>query len=496
LATNRLQSLDLLRGIAILGMALSGLIPDTLPAWMYHAQTPPPERSFKPEIAGLTWVDLVFPFFLFSMGAAIPFAMKKFVDQKSSTGTVIKSLISRWLLLALFAILSQHLRLYSLAEAPTKMTALFSLIGLASILLIYQKSLPKWTQTIGFAIALAFLLLWKFPNNQLGFINYRIDIILMVLGNVAFSGGLIWWFTREKPERRWIIAAVVAALFLAKSEPGIIKELWNFDPIKLLKPPLGSDFDRVPVIYNMEFHKYLLIVIPGMMVGEQMRHLSEEITMSEDAQVRNKLTATEQPQNPPIWGIGEQGRTEGASPASRQFQLRNPLLFPLSLALLTLNCYFLTERVWLAAAFVTLVALVALYKTAEEGWKPILNVASILLLLGYILEPNAGGIHKDPSHLSYFFITSGLATLFLVGLHQTSGKLPKWIADCGANPILAYALIANFLPGLNTLTQYGAYAGEWFQNPWLLALLDGGLKTVLVASFAALASRWKLFLKA
>lgn len=436
-------------------MALSGLIPDTLPAWMYHAQTPPPERSFKPEIAGLTWVDLVFPFFLFSMGAAIPFAMQKFVDQKSSTGTVIKSLISRWLLLSLFAILSQHLRLYCLADSPTKITALFSLLGLAAILLIYQKKLPKWAKAAGFLIALAFLLFWKFPNNQLGFINYRIDIILMVLGNVAFSGGLIWWFTREKPVRRWIIAAVVAALFLAKSEPGIIKELWNFDPIKLLKPALGSDFERIPVIYNMEFHKYLLVVIPGMWIGESMRSLSESTTTS-----------------------------------------RSPIIFPMSHIAIALNCYFLTERVWLAAAFVTLVALVALYKTAEEGWKPILNVASILLVLGYILEPIAGGIHKDPSHLSYYFITSGLATIFLIGLHQTSGKLPTWITDCGSNPILAYALIANLLPGLNTITQYGPYAGEHLQHPWLLALLDGGLKTALVATIAAIATRKKIFFRA
>lgn len=29
---------------------------------MSHAQTPPPDHIFNPEIPGITWVDLVFPF--------------------------------------------------------------------------------------------------------------------------------------------------------------------------------------------------------------------------------------------------------------------------------------------------------------------------------------------------------------------------------------------------------------------------------------------------
>lgn len=60
----RAYALDALRGYAILTMVLSATIAGSiLPAWMYHAQTPPPDHVFDPNIAGLTWVDLVFPFF-------------------------------------------------------------------------------------------------------------------------------------------------------------------------------------------------------------------------------------------------------------------------------------------------------------------------------------------------------------------------------------------------------------------------------------------------
>ncbi|MBV6647244.1 MAG: DUF5009 domain-containing protein, partial [Cyclobacteriaceae bacterium] len=76
---DRIQALDALRGIAILMMILSGVVPYTgLPAWMYHAQLPPPDRAFDPALPGLTWVDLVFPIFIFTLGAAIPLAGKKF----------------------------------------------------------------------------------------------------------------------------------------------------------------------------------------------------------------------------------------------------------------------------------------------------------------------------------------------------------------------------------------------------------------------------------
>jgi len=61
----RLNSLDAFRGLAILCMVLSSSIAfgDIMPAWMFHAQTPPPMHIFNPNLPGITWVDLVFPFF-------------------------------------------------------------------------------------------------------------------------------------------------------------------------------------------------------------------------------------------------------------------------------------------------------------------------------------------------------------------------------------------------------------------------------------------------
>ena len=81
----RAYSLDALRGYAILTMVLSATVAGgILPGWMYHAQTPPPTHEFNPAVPGLTWVDLVFPFFLFAMGAAFPFSVGKRLERGES----------------------------------------------------------------------------------------------------------------------------------------------------------------------------------------------------------------------------------------------------------------------------------------------------------------------------------------------------------------------------------------------------------------------------
>ena len=81
----RALALDALRGYAIITMVLSAtIISSILPGWMSHAQTPPPEHIFNPEIPGITWVDLVFPFFLFAMGAAFPFSIGRHAEKGRS----------------------------------------------------------------------------------------------------------------------------------------------------------------------------------------------------------------------------------------------------------------------------------------------------------------------------------------------------------------------------------------------------------------------------
>ena len=87
---NRSYALDALRGYAIVTMVLSGaVVYGVLPGWMYHAQIPPPTHAFNPAAPGITWVDLVFPFFLFAMGSAFPFSMRKRLERGESKLTML-----------------------------------------------------------------------------------------------------------------------------------------------------------------------------------------------------------------------------------------------------------------------------------------------------------------------------------------------------------------------------------------------------------------------
>ena len=104
------MALDALRGYAILTMVLSAtVVYGILPGWMYHAQVPPPDHVFNPNLPGLTWVDLVFPSFLFALGAALPFSVGRKHSQGVATWRLALNALWRGIKLAFFAIVIQHL---------------------------------------------------------------------------------------------------------------------------------------------------------------------------------------------------------------------------------------------------------------------------------------------------------------------------------------------------------------------------------------------------
>ena len=93
---NRAYALDALRGYAIITMVLSAtIVTQVLPGWMSHAQTPPPDHIFNPSLPGITWVDLVFPFFLFAMGAAFPFSIGKRAEKGDSKLKLVYEAVKR-----------------------------------------------------------------------------------------------------------------------------------------------------------------------------------------------------------------------------------------------------------------------------------------------------------------------------------------------------------------------------------------------------------------
>ena len=471
---NREPSLDALRGIAILGMVLSGSIAfgGVLPAWMYHAQVPPPLHQFDPSLPGITWVDLVFPFFLFSMGAAFPLSLRGAIDQNKNTRYFVRLAAIRFFLLAFFALFTQHMKAWVIAPAPGTKEQLFSLLAFVLLVGIFyrswkglQDSYRHWIPIGCLVIAVLLLGLLPFHNGK-GFDLYKSDIILMVLANMAFFGSLIYFFTAKRPVLRLLILPVVAAIILSarESADNPVKSFFTFQELA------GFRFDW---LYKFYFLKYLFIVIPGTLAGEWMMH--------------------------PTWA-----QAASRSPIQKGSYGAIALLLLLGL-LLSLSyrdhplagkgfslwaLYFCCSMLfwyWLRRTS----SLLALQRMVQAGL--------FLLLIGLLLDPYEGGIKKDPSTFSYYFVCSGLAFLILpllkmLGENTFLRTTMAWLQDVGKNPMLAYVAGSLLILPVLSLTGLKPFWDSMVQTPWQ-GLLKGVLLTGVVMYITRFSVKKKWFWK-
>ncbi|KPQ00887.1 MAG: hypothetical protein HLUCCA01_03095 [Bacteroidetes bacterium HLUCCA01] len=465
---NRAQSLDALRGLAILLMVLSGIVPfRVLPAWMYHAQLPPPTHVFDSTLAGLTWVDLVFPMFLFAMGAAIPLAMGRRIARGEGMLSLIGSLLGRGAMLAFFAIFLQHVRPYTLNPDPSAATWLTALGGFAALFMIYTAVPAAWStirryllRGAGLAAALGLLLYVSFPDGS-GFKLTRSDIIIIVLANMAVFGGLVWLWTRENLLLRLgVMAVLLAAILSASVEDGWVHTLWNASP--------------APWVFRFYYLKYLFIIIPGMIAGEQL--------------IQWQQSLREQPLR--TWSTWQYAFLVGSAVA----------LVLIALAGLQLRFSGMT---FLSSVVVCLGMLALVRKAvtpAERTLRLMVQWAVFWLVLGLVFEPFEGGIKKDWSTWSYYFVTAGLSGMILIAFMIVLDVYRRqigcrWLVENGQNPMLAYVGMMNLLYPVLGLTGLLEFIGGFTTSP-LAGVVRAVIYTLLLAWIVALFRRKKLIWKA
>ena len=454
----RNESLDALRGFAILAMVLSGSIAfnGVLPGWMYHAQVPPPLHQFIPTLPGITWVDLVFPFFLFSMGAAIPLSLKKKVAAKASLLSIVWIALRRYCLLVFFAIFFQHMKVWSLAEIPVAKDYALAMLAFGLMFGIYYQPAQykkTWRAIKICCYTLAVFLLWYLPfKNNKGFqINYS-DIIIIVLANMAFFGTIIWVLTKDKPLWRLAILPLLAAMIISgKVEQSFTASVVNFSP--------------APWMYQFYYLKYLFIIISGTFAGEWM--------MGNNAPVIKKSSIN-------LVAIGS-----------------------CCLLLIIGNLYFLYSRQLLLNLASSLLLLGCLWPLVSRTNSPLLKkyllAGLFLLFLGLLLEPTQGGIKKDPSTFSYYFVTTGLAFFMLILLsvvqENTIGKgVVQYLSWNGKNPMLAYVAGALVVTPLLYFTQTQSLLNQLNQDAFS-GFLKGVIFTLGVSLITILCTKKRWFWK-
>ncbi len=461
----RNKSLDALRGIAILLMVLSSSIAfGILPAWMYHAQTPPPSHVFMPEHAGISWVDLVFPFFLFSMGAAIPLALNKKSVNGAGFGDVVYTALRRFVILVFFALFTVHARSSVISGVPQTLDYLLS-IG-AFVLIFFQlyrpsgeqyKKLFTILQVLAYVLAIVMLAVLPFKDGK-GFTLQRSDIIILVLANMALFGTIAWWFTRNNPWLRIGILPFVMAVFLSKGTGTWTDTLFQWSP--------------VPWAYKFYYLKYLFIIIPGTIAGDWLLRYAVPMQI-EGRNTRNWLTITAL----------------------------------LSFALVVLNVVLLFGRyTFINLISTTVICIVLLVYSqrskAAAGYQQVklfLQAGTWLLLLGLFFEAYEGGIKKDPSTYSYYFVNSGLAFFMMIALYgcqfgKAGSVVISYLSLNGKNPMVAYVtgnlLLLPLLHLSGAMQVYIAMQKNIFTG-FLSGVLFTGIVSLVTVFFTKRGWLWK-----
>ncbi|MBQ5619732.1 MAG: DUF5009 domain-containing protein, partial [Alistipes sp.] len=436
----RVAAIDVLRALAIIGMVVSGqmLWNAELPAFMFHAQLPPPTFAFNPEVPGITWVDLVFPFFLFSMGAAMPLALRRREEQGAGWKEVTGSALHRFVWLASFAIILGNTRMGLLGSVERWVAALATLViwGLFFAMFVRVPGMEKRKNTLlnwgGFVLLVGATLLYK-PIFGVEVSLHKSDIIILILASMALFGTLLWWLTRNSLAMRMVVIGGVALLKMASSVEGSwCQWLWEQTPAVWL--------------FRFEFLKYLCLVLSGTVAGD-VTHRALKGSPATD------------------------------SPHDRRQAWLTASLVVLMVALILTQLWGLFVRqvgmtVLLSVVLCAVVGVVLRYlRTPEKALlRSLFGVAVVLLLIGLVAEPLEGGIKKDHATISYFFVTGGMASFVLIAalaLELRFGIRFRALEACGANPMFAYTASGYLITPIAALTSLSVVI-ERFANltPW------------------------------
>jgi predicted acyltransferase len=415
----RASSLDALRGLFLVSMTFGFTISDNrLPLWMYHRQFPPPGDT-PVNVVGISWRDLTYVAFLFTMSAALPLTLSRRIDRGEPELAIVFAAIRRYGMLLFFALLMAHSNTYFLGY--TQPARVLSIVGFAIMAAVFTRRRKDWDSTrfsfvrrAGWIAAIAFLALSPLTYGRT-FAFDRIDDIIVDLAFASFAGSLLWYFTRDHIGARLGFLAVTVALYFGAHADGWLQGLWYSSPASWAFTPSQLSL--------------LCVVIPGTIAGDAvrrwMRSSDESDDSSDDVQrwgnARLVALAAVCVVVTPIFVVGMY--TRAVEPATE-----------IILALL--------------AAGIVLTRQPA--NMRDRMLRSMFAWGALWLTIGLFLEPAEGGIKKVPETLTYFFSVTGVTSLLLVAMTVITDGIERrgWVhalIDVGQNPLLGYVLFTVLL---------------------------------------------------
>lgn len=443
----RIHSIDVLRGLAIGLMIFSGAISYHcgLPAWMFHCQVPPPDYVFNPAIRGITWVDIAFPFFIFSMGAAFPLSMRRRLEKGTSNLEIIGSLTKRWLTLVLFSLLIGNAEHIGSSDAPDYMKGIFSALVWVGMFLSLVRTKKK-TNRYGYLLILALMaaqwLYFKVPLSL-----YHTDIIIMILSSVAFSGGLIWLFTRESIFMRTLACIAVVVIKATASYTHIL------------------DFMVLPHwiawLFSWGFLQYLVIALAASIIGDI-------------------LLSAHSPH------------------ATKNERKTNGWAAVIAVAASVLQLWGLYTRnvdIDLYASVSLAIMFIATVRKNANGISAVGIIGFVMLIAGVLFDWPDGGIAKDHCNLSYLFTTSGMAALLIYAFESAENN--DWhagfLARSGMNPMIAYTIAWFIIEPLLYACGFMNLIDGLADGSMFWGVMRGVITVTLTYTFTGLFTRMEIF---
>lgn len=469
-AAARVESVDAFRGILLLLMNFAYTIPLWGPfaGWMYHQQVPPAPLGANTDvagyvdIAGVTWRDLLFPGFLFTMSAALPIVFGARLAKGMTYPHITWLAIKRAVLLFTMALIVGHTNPYWTQDF-TWLGNVLALIGFVACFAFLVRPRSDWppTQTQWLkrgAAVLVIAVLFALPAAYgQTFALERRDGILAAIAFLTVVGSVIWLFTRSNLTARLGILAVLLVARLGSSQVQWLSDVWNTTPARWLYEPWYLDL--------------IAIVIAGTVIGDLVARWAS-VSRSERGWSRPRAAglAALGFSVVPVLCVGLYVRRYPTATAA--------VIVAIAAGMLLLGARATSERDRVTARM--------------YAW------AALWLILGTIVEPLEGGIKKDPQTLGFILLATGSAIATLASIHlvttslTTRRRLLGPIVAIGQNPLLAYVV---FTLGVSHLLWLSGY-GEAFTATWPQALARSVLLTALCGGIVLYATRKRLLWRA
>jgi heparan-alpha-glucosaminide N-acetyltransferase len=215
--TTRLASIDIFRGLTMVVMIFVNDLDSVrgLPWWTHHMAA---------NINAMTYVDMVFPFFLFIVGLSMPLAIRQRLKKNPSMPALWLHVVIRAASLIVLGLILANVELADPARMGINryVWAILALTGASLFLSVYKGSehattLHRWLRVFGLVLTVAMFAIFRRTTHDghVAWIDGSYPEILGLIGYTYFAVAVLYISTRRWlwAPLAWLVALVTLNAF-------------------------------------------------------------------------------------------------------------------------------------------------------------------------------------------------------------------------------------------------------------------------------------------